>query len=88
VAPPFVGVAVKVTADPAHVGLVPVVRDIATVGTSTGLIVMEIPALVAVVGLAQGELDVRTQVTIWPVVKALVVNVALLVPAGVPFTCH
>jgi hypothetical protein len=84
----LVGVAVNVTADPAQVGLVPAVNAMLTEGTNTGFTVMVMPMLVAVVGLAQGELDVRTQVTTWPVVKELVVNVALLVPAGVPFTCH
>jgi hypothetical protein len=84
----LVGVAVNVTEEPAQVGLVPVVNAIETAGTSTGFTVMVMPALVAVVGLAQVALEVSTQVTTWPVVKALVVNVVLLVPAGVPFTCH
>jgi hypothetical protein len=88
VVPPLVGVAVKVTADPAQVGLVPAVNAMLTEGTNTGFTVMVMPALVAVVGLAQVALDVSTQVTTWPVVKALVVNVVLLVPAGVPFTSH
>jgi hypothetical protein len=60
----LVGVAVKVTADPAQVGLVPAVNAIETAGISTGFTVMVIPALVAVVGLAQVALDVSTQVTI------------------------
>jgi hypothetical protein len=84
----LVGVAVNVTADPAQVGLVPAVNAMLTEGTSTGFTVMVMPALVAVVGLAQVALEVSTQVTTWPVVKALVVNVVLLVPAGVPLTCH
>jgi hypothetical protein len=61
---------------------------IATDGTNTGLTVMVIPALVAVVGLAQVALEVRIQVTICPFVKVVVVNVGLLVPAFTPFTCH
>jgi hypothetical protein len=69
----LVGVAVKVTADPAQVGLVPAVNAMLTEGTNTGFTVMVIPALVAVVGAAQGEFDVSMQVTICPVVSALVV---------------
>jgi hypothetical protein len=84
----LVGVAVKVTADPAQVGLVPAVNAMLTEGTNTGFTVMVMPALVAVVGLAQVAFEVSTQVTTWPFVSALVVNVALLVPAGVPFTSH
>jgi hypothetical protein len=84
----LVGVAVNVTADPAQVGFVPAVNAMLTEGTNTGFTVMVMPALVAVVGLAQVALDVRMHVTTWPVVKALVVNVALLVPDGVPFTSH
>jgi hypothetical protein len=60
----LVGVAVKVTADPAQVGLVPAVNAMLTEGTNTGFTVMVMPALVAVVGLAQVALEVRTQVTI------------------------
>ena len=43
---------------------------------------------VAVVGDAQLAVEVMTQVTIAPVVSVVVVNVALLVPALVPFTFH
>ena len=60
----MVGVAVKVTEDPAQVGLVPDVIAIDTEGTTTGFTVIVIPVLVAVVGLAQVAFDVRTQVTI------------------------
>jgi hypothetical protein len=81
-------VAVKVTDEPAHVGFDPAVMAIATDGTTKGLTVMVIPALVAVVGLAHGELDVKIQVTICPFVKVVVVNVGLLVPAFTPLICH
>jgi hypothetical protein len=84
----LVGVAVKVAEEPAHIGLVPEVSAIATEGTSTGFTVMVMPALVAVVGLAQVALEVSIQVTTWPLVNVVVVNVALLVPAFTPFTCH
>jgi hypothetical protein len=64
VVPPLVGVAVKVTAEPAQVGLVPEVRAIETAGVSVAFTVITIPALVAVVGLAQAELEVMTQLTV------------------------
>ncbi len=55
---------------------------------TVGETVIVIPVLVAVVGLAQAELEVRTHVTTCPLVSELVVNVALLVPALTPFTFH
>jgi hypothetical protein len=60
----LVGVAVKVTDEPVHVGFVPVVNAIATEGTTTGFTVIVIPAEVAVVGVAQVALEVNTHVTI------------------------
>jgi len=88
VVPPFVGITVKVIEEPAHVGLVPAVIAIETAGTNTGFKVIVIPALVAVVGLAQGELDVITHVTTSPLTKVVVVYIGLLVPAFMPFTFH
>jgi hypothetical protein len=84
----LVGVEVKVTELPAQVGLVPDVKAIATEGTTTGFTVIVMPVLVAVVGLAHGELDVITQFTICPLVNADEVNVAEFVPAFTPFTFH
>jgi hypothetical protein len=86
--PPFVGVAVNVTDEPAHVGLFPEVIAIETAGTKTGLTVIVIPFDVAVVGLAQVAVDVITQVTTCPLVNVAVANVALFVPEFVPFTFH
>ena len=43
---------------------------------------------VAVAGLAQVALLVRTQVTICPLVNVVVVYVALFVPTFEPFTFH
>ena len=43
---------------------------------------------VAVVGDAQAELEVMTQVTTCPFVSVVVVYVALLVPTFAPFTFH
>jgi hypothetical protein len=68
--------------------LVPVVNAIDTEGTTDDVTVIVIPVLVAVNGLAQGELDDIIQVTTWPVVKPVVVYVVLFVPALAPFTCH
>ena len=84
----MVGVAVKVTDDPKQVGFVPEVNAIDTAGTSTGFIVIVMPVLVAVAGLAQVAFDVRTQVTICPLVKVDVVKVDKLVPAFTPLTFH
>jgi hypothetical protein len=69
----LVGVAVNVAEEPAHIGLVPVVSAIETAGTRVAFTVIVIPALVAVVGLAQEELDVMIHVTTWPFVSAEVV---------------
>ena len=73
---------------PEHIGLLPVVIAIETAGTRVAFTVIVIPKLVAVVGLAQDELDVIMQVTISPFTKVVVVNVVLFIPAFTPFTCH
>lgn len=67
------GVAVNVTDDPAQVGLLPEVIAIDTDGVTRGLIVIVIPLLVAVAGLTHEALEVKTQVTICPLVNAVVV---------------
>jgi hypothetical protein len=59
-----------------------------TAGVTVGFTVIVIPVLVAVAGLAQVAFDVNAQVTICPLVKVVVVYVALLVPTLVPFTFH
>jgi len=84
----LVGVAVKVAEDPAHIGLLPEVKAIATEGTSTGFTVIVILALVAVVGLAHDALEVIMHVTVWPWVKPAAVYMVLLVPTFTPSTCH
>ena len=68
--------------------MVVAVALILTDGVTVELTVIVIELEVAVVGLAHAELLVRTQVTIWPLVKVVVVNVELLVPTLVPFTFH
>ena len=50
--------------------------------------VMVILLEVAVVGLAHTALLVKTQVTICPLVRVVVVKVEMLVPAFTPFTFH
>ena len=88
VVPPLVGIAVKVTEEPAQEGLLPLVSAIETEGVTVVLIFIVMLLLVAVVGLAQLALEVITQLTTCPFVSALVVYVALLVPTFVPFTFH
>jgi hypothetical protein len=69
---------------PSHTG-----DELPAVGVEgTGFIVMVMPELVAVAGLAQPELEVRIQVTTCPAVNAVVEYVALLVPTLLPLTCH
>jgi hypothetical protein len=79
---------VNVSEDPAQDGLVPDVKAIATEGTTTVFTVIVTPVLVAVVGLAQGEFEVITQVTISPLTRDVVVYVAAFAPAFTPFTFH
>lgn len=77
----------KVTEDPEQVGLVPDVKAIDTAGTSVVLTVMVILLLVAVVGLAQAELEVITQVTTSLLARVDVVYVEP-VATLVPLTFH
>ena len=53
-----------------------------------GFTVMVTDELVIVAGLAQVALDVKIQVTTSPSFIVAGVNVELLVPALLPFTCH
>ena len=87
VAPPFVGVAVNVTDEPAHTAPAGLAA-ILTAGVTVGFTVIVIPELVAVKGAAQGELDVMIQETVCPFVKVDDVYVVLFVPTLLPFTCH
>jgi hypothetical protein len=83
----LVGTAVKVTVVPAHIelpGLTPILIKGATIAFTVIVILLD----VAVTGLAQAALLVKTHVTICPFVNVVVVNVALLVPAFTPFTFH
>ena len=84
--PPLVGVAVKVTDAPEADGFVPAVMAILTAGATDGLTVMVIALLLALGVVAQDELEVNVHATTAPLVNAVVVNVAALVPATLPFT--
>ena len=72
--PPFVGVAVKVTLEPAHIVALPVVMAVATEGVSVALTTIVIPVLVAVVGDTHiSALGVITQVMASPFAKVVLV---------------
>ena len=85
---PLLTVAVKTTVAPEHMGLVPDVWLILTVGLDADVIDIVIPFEVAVGELGQGALEVITHVTTWPFVNDEVENVALLLPELTPFTFH
>ena len=84
--PPFVFVAVNVAVEPLHITVVPVAIE--TVGVTLAFTVIVTLFEVAVATEVQAAFDVKTQETICPFVKVLVVNVALFVPAFTPFTFH
>ena len=88
VAPPFVGVAVKVTEVPEHIVL-PGFAIILTEGTKTGFTVIVILLLVAGLPVAHGAaLEVNITFTISPFASVAELKVALFVPAFTPFACH
>ena len=62
--------------------------EILTEGVIEGVTVIVIPLEVAVVVLVQEAFEVMTQVTICPLVSALVVKAELFVPTLVPSTFH
>ena len=69
----MVGVAVNVTELLVQLGLLPLVRAILTAGVTAPPMVIVIVFEVAVVGDAHAELDVRTHVTVCPLVSVVVV---------------
>jgi uncharacterized membrane protein YqgA involved in biofilm formation len=82
-----VGVAVKVTEVPMQIvpaGTAAMLTDGITVAVTTMVILFE----VAVVGEAQGELDVMITVITSPLLNVVEVKVGELVPAFIPFICH
>ena len=72
---------------PAHI-FVPGLATTDTDGVTSGVTVIIIPVLVTEAGLAQVAVLVSSQVTTSLLANVVVVNVALLVPALVPFTFH
>ena len=86
--PPFVGLAVKVSAVPEQDGFAPEVSAMDTDGVTVGLTVILILLEVAGLPITPERLDVITQVTTCPLLSEEVVYVALLVPTFVPFTFH
>jgi hypothetical protein len=85
VLPPFVGVGVNVTASPTQIEVPEAVMLTAGLTVGETEIVNELE--LAVVGLAQLELEVMIQVTTSPLFSVELVNVTP-VPALAPFTCH
>ena len=77
VSPPFVGVAVKVTAVPAQTGLASAVIE--TLTGKLALTVMIMVLDVAGLPVAQVSLDERITVT-WSLLSGVYVKLALLVP--------
>jgi len=86
VEPALVVVAVKVTAVPAQILVLLDVMDIVGVIAVLTFIVKVFE--VAVVGVAQAEDEVSTQLTTAPLVNEEEVNVALFVPVFTVFTFH
>ena len=84
--PPFVVEALNIVLVPAHIAVVPVVME--TVGVTLAFTVIVTLFEVAVATEVQVAFEVKTQETICPFVKVLVVNVALFVPEFTPFTFH
>ena len=85
--PPFTDVAVNVTLVPAQI--VVALAEILTLAVNVGLTVIIMLFDVAGEPVKHGvALLVKTTVTASLLFSAVVVNVALSVPAFTPFTCH
>ena len=83
----MVGLAVKVTELPGQI--VVALAPILTLAGKLGFTVIVMALLVAGLPVEQGvAFEVITAVTTWPLVRVVVVNVALLVPTGVTPTNH
>ena len=79
------GVAVKVTLFPEQIDVEEALIEIEGV---TELVVMAMILLVAVAVVMQLAFEVMITLTWSPLLKVPEVNVAVLVPAFIPFTCH
>ena len=80
------GVAVKVTLVPVQIGFNDATID--TDGTKVAFTVIVIIFDVAVVGLAQARLEVKTQLTRSPLARAALVYVGLFAPTLAPLSFH
>jgi hypothetical protein len=85
-APPFVGVAVKVTLAPEQIEVWLATTD--TDGVTLAFTDIVTGALVAVGEVVHAALEVITTVTTSPFVSVVEVKVGLFVPAFAPLTCH
>ena len=83
--PPFTGLAINVSLVLLQSEVADAVMVTAGVCEVTDIV---IALEVTDAGDAQGAFEVTTQVTIWPLVNAVVVKVELFVPALAPFTFH
>ena len=77
----------KVTDVPVQIAPVGLATTL-TEGTTVGLTVIVIALDVAVVGVAQDELEFKIQVTMSPETNVELVYVVPPVPTLLPFTCH
>ena len=84
----MVGVAVNVTVPPAQIVFPGASETILTLAGKLGFTVTGIELLVAGLPVAQVAFEVIITVTGWPLVRVVVVNVGLFVPALVPLTFH
>jgi hypothetical protein len=82
----LVGVAVKVTLVPAQIGFAE--AAMLTLAGKTGFTVMVMVFEVAGLPEAQGAFEVITTETVFPLAKAALVYVGLLVPTLAPFSLH
>ena len=80
--------ALKVTDDPEHKGLLPELIAIDTVAGAFELTVIVMAELVTVEGLGQTALEIITQVTLELFDKLVLEKLELFVPTFVPFTFH
>ena len=82
----MVGVAVKVTEAPEQIGFADAATK--TLTGKYGFTVMVTVLEVAGFPVVQVAFEVKTQETVFPLVNALLVKVALFVPTFAPFTFH
>ena len=84
----MVGLAVNVTEVPEQMVLSASLDDMETEGVIDELTVIVIPEEDKLLDVKHAALEVRTQVTISPLFKLLVIKVGELVPVLIPLTFH